>query len=280
MCSKALSICLLAMAAIGILPQKAENISFPKINSDKINPLLITKTNKPSQPVKWTVQPIDTQEPNRYSAIIEFSEENYEGEKIAGSPSLAINIARKNENRQLDFNLPKNERFIFLNLAEKKYLILPNRQEFTELNNISSLFDSAHLIIPENIIKYLKSRGNYKRIDEEEFKGRKVYKYLKSEILGSKTSNCQSNPENLIYIDRETKLPLRTEFTPQLSGNIPAYLCGSSYIIEIREVKTDPKRSLFVLPRNYKKIKEIKAISRVKAEIHLINQMFTVYPSM
>lgn len=205
---------------------------------------------------------IETGEPNEYSATLRLTAATTG--KNTSLPPLTANVAREGENRRVAFNLPNNEQVVYLNLGNTRYLILPNRKQYAELSPGAVGFEIPRLMMPDQIVEYLKGREGYERVGEEQINGRTVIKYRASGTTQTNTSAGQVNSESFTFVDKETGLPLRSEFESQATGNVQG-VDGLKAVVEMRDIKTEIAPSLFEVPEGYNRVTEEQVRSQVSA---------------
>lgn len=214
-------------------------------------------------------QNIEVNEPNQYRAVMELRAET-KGENAAGIPPLTANIARSGNNRRVSFNLPNNNEVVYLNQGNTRYLILPNRKQYAELTNQSVGFQIPQLMMPDQIINYLRGRQGFERVGEEQLNGRQVIKYRAAGTTQTNSQAGQVQAETFTFVDKETGLPVRTEFASQAAGNVQG-VQGVNAVVEMRDIKTETDASLFEVPQGYSKISE----EQVRSQINLLTQAAT-----
>lgn len=210
---------------------------------------------------------IETGEPNEYSATLRLTAATT-GKNT--SLPLTANVAREGENRRVAFNLPNNEQVVYLNLGNTRYLILPNRKQYAELSPGAVGFDIPRLMMPDQIVEYLKGREGYERVGEEQINGRTIIKYRAWGTTQTNTPAGQVNAESFTFVDKETGLPLRAEFESQAAGSVQG-VDGLKAIVEMRDIKTETAPSLFEVPEGYNRITEEQVRSQVSAVMQAVS---------
>ncbi|HXG85050.1 MAG TPA: hypothetical protein VNI84_13600 [Pyrinomonadaceae bacterium] len=211
---------------------------------------------------------IETNEPEEYSATLQLTARTTG--KNTSLPSLTANVAREGEKRRVAFNLPNNEQVVYLNLGSTRYLILPNRKQYAELSANSVGFEMPRLMMPDQIVDYLKGREGFERVGEEQFNGRATVKYRAAGTTQTNSPAGRVNAESYTYVDKETGLPLRAEFESQASGNVQG-VEGLKAVVEMRDIKTETAPALFEVPVGYNKITE----EQIRSQVNAVTQAVT-----
>jgi hypothetical protein len=117
---------------------------------------------------------IETREPEQYRATLVFSA-TAEGKSQA--LQLPIEVARNGEDRRYAFNnIPVIGQVVFLDRADKRYLILPTRKQYAEITPALIGFDVRSLTPGQMVVQLQKQQG-VERVGEEQRDGRTVVKY-------------------------------------------------------------------------------------------------------
>ncbi len=226
-------------------------------NTASVNPLPV------ASPTAVAVSPkIETNEPEEYSATLQLTARTTG--KNTSIPPLTANVAREGEKRRVAFNLPNNEQVVYLNLGNTRYLILPSRKQYAELSTNAVGFEMPRLMMPDQIVDYLKGREGYERVGEEQINGRTIVKYRAAGTAQTNSPAGQVNAESFTYVDKETGLPLRAEFESQTAGSVQG-VDGLKAVVEMRDIKTETEPLLFEVPEGYNKITEEQVRSQVSA---------------
>jgi len=218
--------------------------------------------------VSTSATSIDTREPDQYQATVKLALETLgNNAQRASMPTIGANVARSGDNRVMEFNLPTNEKVIFLDKGGKNYLILPARKQYAELTKEALGFEVRRLLMPEQIVAQAKGLTGMKLVGEETQNGRQVVKYAYQAAANTNTAAGTISTESQLIVDKETGLPLRTETVSQAQGGANVQGMNSLRLVtEMTDIKTAPDPSLFELPAGYQQIDP----ETVKANINLI----------
>jgi len=232
------------------------------VNSGNVNTANANSSPVVSPTVVAVVPEIETNEPDEYSATMRLTAATMG--KYTNLPSLTAEVARQGEKRRVAFNLPNNEQVIYLNLGSTRYMVLPNRKQFAELSANAVGFEMPRLMMPDQIVDYLKGRRGFERVGEEQINGRTIVKYRAAGTAQTNSPAGQVNAESFTHVDKETGLPLRVEFDSQASGNVQG-VGGLKAVVEMRDIKTETAPELFQVPDGYNKITEEQVRGQVAA---------------
>lgn len=210
---------------------------------------------------------VDAKEPDQYQANIKLSIQSMGTSQTASLPTLGAAVARSGDDRVMVFNLPTNEKAIYLDKGGQNYLILPNRKQYAELNKESTGIEIRRLLMPEQIVSQIKGINGVTRAGEESVNGREVVKYTYEAATNTNTQAGTVGTQSVILVDKETGLPLRSETVSQSQsgGNVQG-VSGLRVVTEMTDITSTPDTSLFQLPTDYQKIDA----ETVKAQINLI----------
>jgi len=215
---------------------------------------------------------VDAREPDQYQAMVKLSLETMaqQGAQKASIPTLGANVARAGADRMMSFNLPNNEKVIFLDKGGVNYLVLPNRKQYAELTKEALGFEVRRLLMPENIVQQAKGISGMRLVGEESLNGRTVTKYAYQSTANTQTAAGTVATESYMLVDKETGLPLRTETVSQSQsgGNVQG-VNGVRVVTEMTDIKATPDPGTFDLPTDYQKIDP----ETVKAQVNLIFQV-------
>jgi len=210
---------------------------------------------------------VDAKEPDQYQADIKLSIQSMGSNQTASLPTLGATVARSGDDRVMVFNLPTNEKAIYLDKGGMNYLILPNRKQYAELNKESTGVEIRRLLMPEQIVNQVKGIPGVTRAGEETSNGRQVVKYTYESATNTNTQAGTVGTQSVILVDKETGLPLRSETVSQsqTGGNVNG-ISGLRVVTEMTDITATPDTSLFQLPTDYQKI----GPETVRAQINLI----------
>ena len=164
---------------------------------------------------------IEAKEPDKYSANVVVSGAATGQQGAAGSAT--IRVARNGSDRRysLDTRLPGVGELIFLDKADKRYLIIPAQKKYAELTaETTGGFDVGRSLTPGQLVAYLERQQGVERVGDETLNGRPAVKYRAAGRAQTQTTAGQVQGETFFYVDKETGLPLRIEGFGQAQGNV------------------------------------------------------------
>lgn len=196
---------------------------------------------------------IDTKEPERYQATVTAKFQTSGAQNIP-APNLKAEVARNGTDRRMEFALPNGEKIVYLDRADKQFIISPNRKQYAELNKDSLGFDVRRVLLPEQIVNQLKNLKGIERVGEEQMDGRTVVKYRYGATTNTQTQAGNVNTESFILVDKETNLPLRSVINAQSQNGSVQGVQGLNVVTEMSNIKTDVDPNLFAEPTDYAKV--------------------------
>jgi hypothetical protein len=188
---------------------------------------------------------VDIKEPERYSLAMTISAQDTSSDAPAPMSTLQFGFARLDADRRWSFALaaPLGQ-VVYLEKSGLKYLVLFGSKQYVELGPNALGFDIGAALSPVSLAQQEKSPAHFERIGPEPENGRTAIKY-RFTSRGDSTSHT----EGLVYVDQETRLPLRSESsTTQPDGK------KWRVIVEEREIQLNPDRSQFDVPAGMKKV--------------------------
>jgi hypothetical protein len=210
---------------------------------------------------------IDAKEPDKYQAKVDVSFEAISETQSSVLPTISAIVARSGPDRRMELALPGGEKVIYLDTADKNYIILPNRRQYAELSRETLGFDVRRMLMPEQIVNQVKMVQGVQQVGEETVNGRKATKYRYAATTNTQTQAGQVGTESFFLVDTETGLPLRSETVSQSNtgGNVQGYK-GARIVTVMSDIQLQPDQALFTVPTDYSKIDP----EQVKAQANLI----------
>lgn len=207
---------------------------------------------------------IKAREPEKYSATLVLSIEAEGGDKAIGIPQLSVQVARNGDDRRVEFKLPDGSPLIYLDHANRHYVILPARKQYAELTKESTGIEFHKLITPGQLVEDIKSKRGLERVGEGPMNGRTAEKYRYSAATNTNTKAGEVKAEAFIYIDKETGLPLRAEMLAESSGDVKGVKAARA-VAEMRDIKTDIDATMFDTPAGYEQVPPEKVHQQIDA---------------
>jgi len=206
----------------------------------------------------------NAREPEKYSGTLSFTIETSGGEKTVGIPPLTVQVARNGDDRRLEFKLPDGTSLIYLDHQNHHYVIAPARKQYAELNKESTGAQFQKLMTPGQIVEDLKNKNGVEKVGDESINGRAAEKYRYSVAKNTDTKAGEVKAEAFVYIDKETRLPLRTEVNAESSGNVKG-VNSARVVAELRDINTNPDLSGFEIPAGYSQVPPEKVRQQIDA---------------
>lgn len=209
-----------------------------------------------------TGQTIQAKEPDKYTAtmVATLATAGQQQQKAQAE----IKVARNGADRRYSVNVPVAGELVFLDKADKRYVIIHGRKEYAELTQeLTGInVDQLRSMTPGQLVAFVTKQQGVTQVGEETFNGRPAIKYRAAGGTQTQTSAGQVKGETFIYVDKETGLPLRIEGFGQTSGNVQGVSAGN-LVIETRDLKTDVNTADFEIPQGYKQLSPEEVKQRV-----------------
>ena len=254
------------LISFGCAPTGNSNLTAVNTSANAANSMSNSNLNA----VSTTGNTVDAKEPEEYQAMVKLSFQTM-GSQPASLPTVGANVARSGDNRVMEFNLPTNEKVIFLDKGGMNYLILPNRKQYAELNKESLGFEVRRLMMPEQIVQQAKAVPGMKLVGEDAQNGRQVAKYVYQAVANTNTTAGTVQTESYLLIDKETGLPLHTETVSQSQNGNMNGVNGVRIVTEMTDIKTSPDAAMFNLPTDYQKIDPETVRAQVNAIFNAVS---------
>ena len=208
---------------------------------------------------------IDTREPDQYSATITLKLE-VTGNQNMSTPPLSANFARNGADRRIALKIPGGDEIIYLDRADKHYIIVPGRKQYAEIDAQTTGYNVPTVMTPAQIINQVKGVSGCESAGEEPFNGRSATKYRCTAAARTGTQAGDVKTESFIYVDKETGLPLRSESTVVSSGNV-AGASSVKIVTEMSNIQTNVAPTTFDEPQGMSKVDPAQVRSQVEAVV-------------
>ena len=210
-----------------------------------------------------TGQIIEAKEPDKYTATM-VAQLSTSGQQQAQGKA-EIKVARNGADRRYSVNVPVLGELVFLDKADKRYIIMHGRKEYAELTpELTGInVDQLRSMTPGQLVAFVTKQQGVTQVGEETFNGRPAVKYRATGGTQTQTAAGQVKGETFIYVDKETGLPLRVEGFGQTSGNVQG-VTGGNVVIETRDLKTEVNAADFEIPQGYKQLSNDEVRQRVQ----------------
>jgi hypothetical protein len=254
-------IVLLAISGCKVAPDANSSSNNSNVNA---NANTSANSNSNTSAANESGIPINTREPEKYSATLVFSLETEGGDKAVGVPSLSIQVARNAADRRLEFKLPDGTPLIYLDHDNHHYVILPARKQYAELTKEATGIQFQKLMTPGQLVEDLKTIKGVQRAGEGPMDGRSAEKYRYAAAANTNTKAGEVKAEAFIYVDKETGLPLRAELLAESSGDVKG-VKAARVVAEMHDIKTDIDPTLFQTPTGYAAVPPEKVRQQIEA---------------
>jgi hypothetical protein len=200
--------------------------------------VLTNANNQSPDTVVSSTPPFQTKEPERYRAVRTITTVNAAGETLVTKTS----VARNGEMRRHE-----SESFVYLDVPEGKFLLLPGEKVYADLADESRISadqnDEELEISPERLLHTEVGSTSYQKMGNDVFNGRNANKYRI--VVNSSTAANVSQSETLMWIDEALQMPVRSE-TKSADG--------TRVTMELSEIKLEVDKNVFRVPEDYKKL--------------------------
>ncbi|HEX8351607.1 MAG TPA: hypothetical protein VF611_01690 [Pyrinomonadaceae bacterium] len=215
-----------------------------------------------------TGQVIEAREPDKYTATMVASLATAGQQQQRGQAEFKV--ARNGADRRYSVTLPGIGELVFLDKADKRYIIMHGRKQYAELTQEMTgvNMDQVRSMTPGQLVAFVTRQQGVTLVGEETFNGRPAVKYRAAGRTQTQTTAGQVQGESFIYVDKETGLPLRIEGFGQTSGNVQG-VSGGNLVVETRDLKTDVNAADFEIPQGYKQLSP----EEVKQQVAQLTQL-------
>ncbi|MDQ3819527.1 MAG: hypothetical protein M3362_17870 [Acidobacteriota bacterium] len=261
----------LALALFGVACQPASNTANTSNSTTNVN---VSNTSNTSSANNSATVPtssfIETKEPDQYSATITMKLE-VTGNQSATTPPLSADFAKSGPNQRVSFKLG-NDQVIYLDRADKRYIILPNRKQYAEIDQQSTGFDVPKMMTPAQIVSQVKNVQGCTNAGEEQFGGRAAIKYSCAAATKTGTQAGDVNAQSFVYVDKDTGLPLHSESVVTSSGNVGG-ASSVRIVTEMSNIQTSVPSTTFDEPAGMSKIDP----NQVRSQVDMILKTAAIF---
>jgi hypothetical protein len=158
-------------------------------------------------------------------------------------------MARDGDKRREDYDILQGVKLTVLRLPEGSYTIYPAKKIYAEMGGAQS--DNARGVPPDfsadKLVNASRTAARYEKLGTEEIMGRSTTKYR----VTAKGAQPGEAIETIIWIDESLGMPIKSESTTRSEA-----AGESKYTVEYRDIKLEPDQSLFILPKDYRKVSQ------------------------
>jgi len=193
---------------------------------------------------------LEAREPERYSVTNTITVQPTGNSPQANIPPIQFSFAKMGADRRVSFKLPEPVgEVIYLEKAPLKYLIIPSRNQYVELDPNELGFALGDVMSPVSVIAHLKQRAQYEPMGTETINGRTALKYRFKGAADTHTKAGTAQADSIVLIDQETGLPLRTEIDATSTSG-----AGARIVTVADSLQFAPEANLFEVPTTMKKV--------------------------
>ena len=211
---------------------------------------------------------IEAREPEQYQATItlKLDTTGAQGQNTMTLPPLVANVARNGTDKRMEFSMPGGEKIVYLDRADKRLLIMPNRKQYAEINRDAVGFEIRDFMTPGQLVERARGLKGVERVGEEQYNGRPAVRYRYGSITDTKSQAGQVQTESFVLVDKDTGLPVRSETvseagsTANVQGN---QVKGLRLLTEMTNIQTVAPADLFAEPTDFAKIPPEQVRSQV-----------------
>jgi hypothetical protein len=237
-----------------------------------------TNSNSPSDKTEEnketaSLNEIEVKEPETYEGTISLKVFGLgEKESVELPTSLEAKFAKNLTNKRMEFNLPNQQKLIYLEKGKENLIVLPTQKQYAELNEKSTGFQVRSLMSPEQMISQVKNLKGVEKVGEEKVDGRDAVKYKYANETQTNTKAGEVKTESFILVDKVTGLPLRTELVSTSDQKVQGYN-GIKIVTEMKGIKTEVSDDIFNVPEGFEKVEEEK----IRQQIGIIFKAATLF---
>ena len=203
-----------------------------------------------------TVQtpPFSTREPERYQWTRVITGVAAGNTAATGEPAVSQSVfmARDGDRRREDYEILQGVKLTVLRLPEGSYTLYPSKKIYAEIGGAGGDAQTAGQRVPpdfsaDKLVNASRVGARYEKLGTEEVGGRTTTKYR----VTTRGAQGGASLETLIWVDESLGMPIKSESTSrsETAGE-------SKYTVEYRDIKQEVDPSLFILPKDYKKVSQ------------------------
>jgi hypothetical protein len=201
-----------------------------------------------------TTPPFSTREPERYQWRRVITGLVMMEKSATGEPAVKqeVFMARDGDKRREDYEILRGVKLTVLRLPEGSYTLYPAKKIYAETGAAGAQANGARTVPPDfsadKLVNASRVGARYEKLGTEEVDGRATTKYRVTTKGAQGGGNAS---ETLIWIDESLGMPIRSESTTRSEAT-----GESKYTVEYKDIKLEADASLFVLPKDYRKVSQ------------------------
>jgi len=199
-----------------------------------------------------TTPPFPTREPERYQWRRVITGTVMADKAAPGPPGITqeVFMARDGEKRREDYEVLKGVKLTVLRLPEGSYTLYPAKKIYAELGAAGS--PQSNTSAPQDfstgkLVNAARAGARYEKLGTEEVGGRMTTKYR----VTPRAAEAGQPAETIVWVDESLGMPIKSESISRSEAT-----GESKYTVEYMDIKLEADASLFVLPRDYRKVSQ------------------------
>ena len=193
----------------------------------------VTNATPSPDTIVSSTPPFHTKEPERYRAVRTITTVNAAGETLVTKTS----VTRDGESRRYESQV------VYLDVPEGKFVLLPREKVYADLTYESTIATDEDEASPERLLHEDSASTTYQKLGTEVIGGRNANKYRI--VVNSSTTANVSQSEMVMWVDEALQMPVRSE-TKSADG--------TRVTMELSDIRLEVDKSLFTIPKDYKKL--------------------------
>jgi hypothetical protein len=202
-----------------------------------------------------TTPPFSTREPERYQWRRVITGLVMMEKSAAGEPAVKqeVFMARQGDKRREDYEILRGVKLTVLRLPEGSYTLYPAKKIYAEMGagGGGAQGDGGRTVPPDfsadKLVNASRVGARYEKLGTEDVDGRATTKYR----VTTKGAQGGGASETIIWIDESLGMPIKSESTTKSEAT-----GESKYTVEYKDIKLEADESLFVLPKDYRKVSQ------------------------
>lgn len=201
-----------------------------------------------------TTPPFSTKEPERYQWTRVITGLVGTNKGAAGEPAVSQSVfmARDGDRRREDYEILRGVKLTVLRLPEGSYTIYPAKKIYAEIAGSGGTGSGERNVPPDfsadKLVNASRTGARYEKLGTEEVSGRMTSKFR---VTTKSAQGGGESVETIIWIDESLGMPIKSESTTRSEAT-----GESRYTVEYRDIKLEADQSLFVLPKDYRKVSQ------------------------
>jgi len=193
--------------------------------------------------------PFETQEPERYQA-----KRTVRTTRSGGLPSFIESLIARDGELRREETANNGQRVVSLTSPEGRFVLLPDEKLFAATNDAPSDNEEPSETSPDRLLHTEMVTPGYQKLGAETVAGRNLQKYRV--VVNNSAGENVSVGETLLWFDEALHMPVKTEISSP---------DGTRVTTELSDIVLKVDKSLFEIPKDYRKIEFNKLRERIKS---------------